>query len=129
MTMAWKEVCTIEERMKFVLAAAAEEDSMATLCDDYGISRKTGYKWLRRYLAEGPVGLPARSTWGIASSVPNSDAGGVSQLAPSSTMSARMMPWARPGQPLHALAAGLSGIPAGAGLFRQFRTAPGTQQW
>ena len=59
--MPWQEVCTMEERMKFVLAAAGEEDSMAALCEDYGVSRKTGYKWLQRYLAEGPAGLAERS--------------------------------------------------------------------
>ena len=51
--MPWQEVCTMEERMKFVLATAAGEDSMAALCEDYGVSRKTGYKWLQRYLAAG----------------------------------------------------------------------------
>lgn len=31
------------------------------LCDHYGISRKTGYKWIERYEREGPAGLGERS--------------------------------------------------------------------
>ena len=34
---------------------------MTALCAVYGISRKTGYKWLSRYRAEGPAGLLDRS--------------------------------------------------------------------
>ena len=29
---------------------------MTALCEDYGISRKTGYKWLGRYREHGPEG-------------------------------------------------------------------------
>src|SRR5262249_47805056 len=31
------------------------------VCRDFGISRKTGYKWLRRYQSLGPSGLEERS--------------------------------------------------------------------
>jgi len=51
----------MEARMRLVAAVVAEEDSMAALCEEYGVSRKTGYKWLERYLAEGPGGLVGRS--------------------------------------------------------------------
>jgi transposase InsO family protein len=34
---------------------------MTELCDQYGISRKTGYKWVGRYEAEGRAGLVDRS--------------------------------------------------------------------
>ena len=34
---------------------------MSELCAAFGISRKTGYKWLQRYAAEGPSGLADRS--------------------------------------------------------------------
>ena len=34
---------------------------MTGLCREYGISRKTGYKWLGRYLSEGAAGLRERS--------------------------------------------------------------------
>ena len=47
--------------MKFIMEIEAGEESMAELCRAYGVSRKTGYKWLARYRAEGPVGLADRS--------------------------------------------------------------------
>jgi hypothetical protein len=34
---------------------------MTELCARYAVSRKTGYKWLARYAAEGPAGLHDRS--------------------------------------------------------------------
>lgn len=34
---------------------------MTELCEQYGISRKTGYKWVDRHEAEGRAGLPDRS--------------------------------------------------------------------
>ena len=34
---------------------------MTELCDQYGISRKTGYKWVARFQAEGRAGLADRS--------------------------------------------------------------------
>src|SRR5262245_30722134 len=35
---------------------------MATVARELGISRATGYKWLRRHRAEGPAGLEDRSS-------------------------------------------------------------------
>ena len=35
--------------------------SITELCELYGISRKTGYKWIDRYLRHGPAGLEERS--------------------------------------------------------------------
>jgi transposase-like protein len=51
----------MELRMRLVNALVAEEDSMTALCEEYGVSRKTGYKWLSRFRAEGPSGLTERS--------------------------------------------------------------------
>ena len=34
---------------------------MTELCQMFGISRKTGYKWIERYLRQGPQGLEDRS--------------------------------------------------------------------
>lgn len=59
--MPWQEVCYMDERMRFIGAVLREEDSMAALCEQYGVSRKTGYKWLSRYLEQGPAGLGDRS--------------------------------------------------------------------
>jgi transposase-like protein len=47
----------MEERIRFVLQAAREELGFAELCRQFGISRKTGYKWWRRYQAGGLAGM------------------------------------------------------------------------
>jgi transposase InsO family protein len=59
--MPWKETCAMEERMRFVLEASAEDCVMSELCKRYGISRTLGYKWRDRYRAEGIDGLKDRS--------------------------------------------------------------------
>ena len=59
--MPWKERNPMELRQEFVLARLRGERSMTTLCDEFGVSRKTGYKWLRRYQEEGKKGLVDRS--------------------------------------------------------------------
>ncbi len=59
--MGWKETCALDERMRFVMAAEAQEEPMAALCRRFGVSRKSGYKWLERYRSEGVAGLAERS--------------------------------------------------------------------
>lgn len=59
--MPWKETRVLHERMKFIVEYEVEDESMAQLCRKFGISRKTGYKWLSRWLREGPGGLEDRS--------------------------------------------------------------------
>jgi putative transposase len=55
--MAWQDVEPMEERMRFVVTAAREERVFTDLCREFGISRKTGCKWLARYRAWGLDGL------------------------------------------------------------------------
>ena len=59
--MSWMETRPVEERMKFVLAVEAGEESISTLCLRAGVSRKTGYKWLERWRTLGAEGLFDRS--------------------------------------------------------------------
>ena len=59
--MPWKETCRMEEKLVFVADCLRGELPMTALCEDYGISRKTGYKWLGRYREHGPEGLVERS--------------------------------------------------------------------
>ena len=59
--MPWKETCPMEEKLAFVADCLRSERPMAALCEEYGISRKTGYKWLGRYREGGPEGLVERS--------------------------------------------------------------------
>lgn len=47
--MPWEERKLKDLRRKFVQACSTEKISMSALCKEYGISRKTGYKWLNRY--------------------------------------------------------------------------------
>ena len=51
----------MKERMRFVVTHGAGLYAMKELCERFGISRKTGYKWLERFESEGPVGLGDRS--------------------------------------------------------------------
>lgn len=39
----------MEERFRFIEAVKAEDFNIAELCRQFGVSRKTGYKWLQRY--------------------------------------------------------------------------------
>ena len=59
--MPWRETCVMDERMEFIVDWRRGETSFAELCRWYGISRKSGYKWLGRYAAEGVAGLEDRS--------------------------------------------------------------------
>jgi len=54
-------VLPMEERIRFILAVEQGDYSVAELCRQYGISRKTGYKWIRRYRADGLEGMRERS--------------------------------------------------------------------
>jgi putative transposase len=55
--MQWKEMCTKGIREDFVVRAMAPDANVAVLCREYGVSRKTGYKWLERYREGGLVAL------------------------------------------------------------------------
>ena len=44
-------------KLKFVEQARGSGANIAALCREYGISRQTGHKWLRRYHEDGPLGL------------------------------------------------------------------------
>lgn len=59
--MPWKETCTMDERMRFLVSASEGERPLSVLCEEHGISRPTGYKWLHRYSTEGLEGLKDRS--------------------------------------------------------------------
>jgi transposase-like protein len=59
--MAWQDVAPMEERIRFVVEATREEKGITALCREFGISRKTGYKWVARYRAGGLAGCHDRS--------------------------------------------------------------------
>ena len=47
----------MEERMRFVIAVEKQQESFAAVCRRFGVSRRTGYKWLGRYQDAGIDGL------------------------------------------------------------------------
>jgi transposase InsO family protein len=51
----------MEERMKFIHRWQEDEGNLAGLCREFGVSRKTGYKWLERYEEGGMAGLADQS--------------------------------------------------------------------
>ena len=55
--MPWKECHVMDERLRFV-ARLLDGERMTTVCEEFGISRKTGYKISDRYKASGAQGLP-----------------------------------------------------------------------
>lgn len=59
--MPWKTVTPMEETIRFVMLARSMRFTVTELCEQFGISRKTGYKYLDRYAAEGLKGLALRS--------------------------------------------------------------------
>ncbi len=58
--MPWRETCTMNERMFFVAAWLEGSETKSELCRHFGISRKTGYKWMERYGDQGAMGLEDR---------------------------------------------------------------------
>jgi transposase InsO family protein len=60
--MPFAETHVVDERTRFIEDAHRSLRSFAQLCERYGISRTTGYKWLERWKAHGPPGLEDQST-------------------------------------------------------------------
>ncbi len=59
--MPWKESDAMELRTEFCLRALRGEEPFGLLCEQYGVSRKTGYKWAGRFEQDGRRGMWERS--------------------------------------------------------------------
>src|SRR5437899_12665776 len=59
--MPWSETSPMDQRVQFVTDARRGDEDFTNLCLRYGVSRKTGYKWLERYAAGGVTALLDRS--------------------------------------------------------------------
>lgn len=59
--MPWKEIDRVSLRREFVGLAGSEGANIRALCRSFGISPKTGYKWLERFTYQGDQGLQERS--------------------------------------------------------------------
>lgn len=55
--MTWGALSLMELRREFVLQAGQDGANISELCKRYNISRKTGYKWIRRYAVDRKTGL------------------------------------------------------------------------
>ena len=59
--MPWETNETMDLRYKFILLAKERGANIAELSREFGINRKTGYKWLERYEEQGVDGLRDQS--------------------------------------------------------------------
>ena len=76
--MPWSEVSVMDLRLEFVMLAEQPGANVSALCRRFGISRKTGYKWLSRArsgpmdlsdLSRRPRSSPRRTPKGMEASV------------------------------------------------------------
>jgi len=51
----------MNQKLEFIEKAGARGANISALCREYGISRQTGHKWLRRFRAQGYTGLTEQS--------------------------------------------------------------------
>jgi transposase InsO family protein len=58
--MPWRKIEPMEQRIEFALRAMRTLNFRA-LCQQYGISAKTGYKWKERFIREGLEGMAEES--------------------------------------------------------------------
>jgi putative transposase len=57
--MPWKELCALDLRTGMIDQWLSREYNVTELSESYGVSRKTVYKWINRYLRQGKAGLAA----------------------------------------------------------------------
>lgn len=59
--MPWSETSPMDQKRLFINAYVRGTLSISELCARFGVSRKTGYKWIRRFEAKGLPGLEDHS--------------------------------------------------------------------
>jgi len=60
--MPWQRTDVGEQRVRFVVRAVSGKEPLTGLCREFGISRRTGYRWRRRFEQAGSVtGVMERS--------------------------------------------------------------------
>ena len=60
--MPWRATRPMDQRAEFVLKAEQEEVPFRELCEEFGVSPKTGYKWVARFRAGGIAALEPGGT-------------------------------------------------------------------
>ena len=68
--MPWKEKSVEEMREEFVKRVLSKEKSKSELCREYGISRPTGDKWIKRFLLEDDLSDKSRAPFKTANKTP-----------------------------------------------------------
>ena len=59
--MPWKETQKMDQKVMFVQQALNPQTNFRQLCREYGVSAKTGYKWMERFEMGGLSGLAEAS--------------------------------------------------------------------
>ena len=59
--MLWSQLSPMDQKTQFIADYLRRSLSVTELCEHYGISRKTGYKWIERYEHGGLTSLAERS--------------------------------------------------------------------
>ncbi len=59
--MPWMETHVMDQRTEFVLRVLRNRERFGDLCREFGVSRKTGYKWKERFFRDGLSGLSDHS--------------------------------------------------------------------
>jgi len=59
--MPWNNESPMEQKQRFIHLAKSGHFTISELCEDFGITRKTGHKWLARYAESGLAGLVEHS--------------------------------------------------------------------
>ena len=59
--MPWSQTSPMQQKTLFIADYLRGTRSVTELCIEYRISRKTGYKWIDRYIRRGPQGLEEQS--------------------------------------------------------------------
>lgn len=67
--MSWRNKTVEEERIEFVKKVLKKEKSKAALCREYGISRPTGDKWIKRYQNGESMGDKSRRPFHTANKI------------------------------------------------------------
>ncbi len=76
--MPWKETSAMDERVRLIGDYLERELSISQLSGAYGISRKTIYKWIKRYEADGVDGIKEKSR--APRSHPNTTSAEIAQM-------------------------------------------------
>jgi putative transposase len=59
--MPWKETGVVDLRKQFIEEVWKKRMPLRQICEQFGISHKTGYKWRQRFFEGGEAGLVDRS--------------------------------------------------------------------